>query len=179
MERLVGWLSAILMAFAMGIMLIMALHVAASVALRWTFGRDIPLTLEMTSYYYMVAMTFLPLAVIDLTHRHIRAEFLYNLLPAVLRYLLALAIRLAMVGYLGFLTWRTFLSAQSRTRVSEEIVTMLGYLPIWPARWLVPLGLAMATLAALVLAYRALRGRDDALPTELEHELSVQQDDDT
>jgi TRAP-type C4-dicarboxylate transport system permease small subunit len=178
MERLVRWLSQLLMYFGMAIILIMALHVSASVAMRWTIGRDIPLTLEMTTYYYMVALTFLPLAIIDLTHRHIRAEFLYAVMPAAIRYVLAIAIRLAMVGYLGFLTWRTFLNADSRTRVTEQIVTMLGNMPIWPARWLVPFGLAVATLAAVVLAWRALQGRDDELPNELDHELSTSRSDD-
>lgn len=178
MERLVRYLSQLLMYFGMAIILLMALHVAASVAMRWMMGRDIPLTLEMTTYYYMVALTFLPLALIDLTHRHIRAEFLYAMMPAAVRYLLALAIRLAMVGYLGFLTWRSFLNAESRSRVNEQIVTMLGNMPIWPARWLVPFGLAVATLAALVLAYRALMGRDDELPDELDHELSSSRGED-
>jgi TRAP-type C4-dicarboxylate transport system permease small subunit len=173
--RIAEFLARLMVWASMAIMLLMALHVSASVISRWTFGSDIPLTLELTAYYYMVALTFLPLALIDLTHRHIRAEFLYALMPRAVRYVLALAIRLSMVGFLGFLTWRTWLSAQGRTRVGEEIVSMMGYFPIWPARWIVPVGLAMATIAAAVLVFRALLGRDDGPADDITRELDAQE----
>ena len=146
---------------AMVIMFVMTLHVAGSVALRLATNRDIPLTLEITADYYMVALTFIPLAMIDLAQRHIRAEFLAALLPNAVQYVLGILIRLAMLGYLALLTWRSTLNAIGRTQAGDAKITIIGSFPTWPARWIVPFGLAVACLAALVLLVRALRGRDD------------------
>lgn len=149
-------LSRALAIVAMGVLALMMLHVTASVGLRLFTGRDIPLTLEMTAAYYMVALTFLPLAAIDLADKHIRAEFLSAILPAAVQKPLTILVRLVMFGLLLVLTYQTTLGAIARTKRRDSMITILGDMPSWPARWFVPIGLAFAALAALVLVIRAL-----------------------
>lgn len=160
MTNLVTSVSRGLTYVAMVIMFVMTWHIAGSVAMRWATNRDIPLTLEITSAYYMVALTFIPLAMIDIAQRHIRAEFLATLLPKAVQYVLGIAIRLAMFGYLAFLTWRTTLNAIDRTEAGDSMITIVGRLPTWPARWIVPFGLLVASCVALLLIVRAVQNRD-------------------
>lgn len=149
-------LSNLLANIAMGVLALMMLHVSASIGLRLFTGRDIPLTLELTAAYYMVALTFLPLAAIDLVSKHIQAEFLSSLLPQSFQKPLTIITRIAMFGLLALLTYQTTLGAIARTKRKDSLITILGEMPSWPARWIVPVGLGFAALVALVLLYRSI-----------------------
>jgi TRAP-type C4-dicarboxylate transport system permease small subunit len=156
-ERVSRWFGYL----AMGILFLMAVHVSVAVAFRWVTARDIPLTLEVTTAYYMVALTFLPLALIDLKQGHIRAEFFSALLPRKVQIGFNILIRLTLVLFCLLLTWRSIIGASDATRRVHTLITVVGDFPTWPARWLVPLGLAFATLAGLLLLALAFKGRDD------------------
>lgn len=137
---------------------LMALHVAASVALRWATGRDIPVTTEMATYYYMVSLTFLPLAYVEWRGEHLSAEFLYTLLPRPLKVVVSLLNVALVLGFLGFLTWRTGVDAIERTRSADVISTVWGNFAVWPARWIVPVGLGAAFLWTLARSIARLAG---------------------
>ena len=62
------------------VMVLMAFHVFLNISARWISGKDLDLTLEIVTYYYMVAITFLPLAYVDRMGEHIRADLLTQFL---------------------------------------------------------------------------------------------------
>lgn len=148
---------------------LMAVHVAASVALRWATGRDIPVTTEMATYYYMVSLTFLPLAYVEWRGKHLYAEFFYAILPRPLRRVMDLVNAVLVAGFLGFLTWRTAVDAIERTRSADVISTVWGNLAVWPARWIVPIGLGAAFLWMLARGIaRAVDGVPETQPARSE-----------
>lgn len=157
LDRAAGRLGNALSWLAYAALILMAVQVSASVASRWLFGQDIPVTTELATYYYMVALTYLPLALVDRRHGHLFAEFFYVLMPARVQRLMDVLNAALALGFLGFLGWRTALGAIDRTRSGDVISTTIGLFPVWPAQWIVPVGLGAAGLAVLVRLAEALR----------------------
>ena len=138
------------------VMLLMAFNIFASVVGRWFFGREIPAVIEFSSYYYMVALTFLPLAYIELTDSHIRADIISGFLPEKFLIWFEFTIQIAMSAFFFLLAWRATVNAIERSSFGESVVSSIGDFLIWPARWIVPIGLGLACLLAAVLALRIL-----------------------
>ena len=164
LDRLITWVGRALAFVSVMLMLMMVIHVTGSITMRWLTGRDLPLTMEMTTYYYMVGMTFLPLAFIDMKNAHIRADFFGHFVQTRLFSAWEIVIQACMALFFAFLTWRTFLNARERTVLGEVIATTSGQIDIWPARWMVPIGCAVACAYSILLTIRCIRahfsGRD-------------------
>lgn len=145
------WL-ACLAAFAM-----MA-HVTADVAGRALFGRPLPGTAEIVTTWYMVAVVCLPWAWLAQTGGQLRADVVVRLLPAGPRAWVDMAVRLMVLGYLGLMAWQTGLHALRQTERGEVQQAGALYLPVWPARWLLPVAAGLAALwLCVALARPALR----------------------
>lgn len=143
-------------------MLLMALHVSASVIWRWLFGREIPLTIEIAQYYYMVVLTFFPITLIEIYDRHIKAEFFYTMVPPLGRKVADVLVDVALLGYLLFLAWRSALNAFDRMMAGQSIASAYGNFVVWPARWVVPVGLGIAAAYVAVRVLRSLSFSDGA-----------------
>ncbi len=157
LEYVVGKITTILSWIAYVAIFLMAVQVSASVLSRWIFGWDIPVTTELATYYYMVALTYLPLAIVDRKNRHLYAEFFYVLMPKRLQRFIDIINSTLAVAFLGFLSWRTAVDAIDRTKSADVISTTYGLFAVWPARWIVPVGLAVACAAALFRVFQAVR----------------------
>ncbi len=131
--RLLMWLCAV-------IGLVMMLHVSADVIARVLFNHPIDGTIEIVSAYYMVAITFLPLAYVTRYEGHIVVElFTRNIAPRRLAGLEAV-INVFTLAYMIVFTWMTTLAAIEQTEVGELWASATGYIPVWPSRWLLPIG---------------------------------------
>ncbi len=166
LDRIALKLGMFLTYFAMVIMLVMAVHVSASVIGRRFFGGDIPMTLEITAYYYMICMTFLPLVLVDVQNAHIRADFLSDFLPQRFWAILEVPVMIGMFLYLSFVAWRTAVAAWERMNLGEVLYTAAGDLPIWPSRWILALSLALAAVYSIVQAARAIIALSKGSPPE-------------
>lgn len=155
LDRLGRRLGMALTYVAMCLMLVMAFHVGGSVISRQFFRGDLPMTLELTAYYYMIGMTFMPLVLVDVENAHIRADFLNEALPQRFWQLLDVPIMVAMFAYLTFVAWRTGVGAYERMMTREVIYTAAGDIPIWPSRWVLAISLGLAAAYSLVQAARA------------------------
>jgi TRAP-type C4-dicarboxylate transport system permease small subunit len=153
-----GRLATLLGILAMVVMAIMAVHISASITSRWFLGSEIGGTLETTTYYYMVALTFLPLAFLARSHLHVRADVITQFYSPLWRAISEFCVEIAMAVFFVALTWRTLENAVERTRAGDAIATGSGLISVWPSRWLVPIGMAVAGLCALVMAFRLLTG---------------------
>jgi len=164
LDRLIRLVGNVLAGISVLLMLAMVIHVTGSITLRWLTGRDLPLTMEMTTYYYMVGMTFLPLAFIDMKNAHIRADFFGSFIQTRFFSWWEVIIQACMALFFAFLTWRTWLNAVERMGIGETIQTTSGEIIIWPARWMVPLGCLVALIYSVLLTIRCLKahlsGRD-------------------
>lgn len=154
-ESVVHWLARAQM-FLTGIFLVlMMLHVTADVVMKYLFNAPIVGTLETVSYYYMVSVVFLPLAMIELRQEHVVVDLLFRRFPARLRiavYLFGVAVALI---YFGMLTYQTFIDALKATAEKETVMANFLFY-VWPSRWGLPIGVGSLMLAILLNAAKVI-----------------------
>ncbi len=154
LARAANVLSHVLMWFSGLAMLFMALHTAADVIAKYFFNAPINGTTEWIAYYYMTAIIFLGISQVQLHQNHISVELFTKWLGLKGEKRVALIANLIMFVYLAIIAWATFDEAVGRTSV-REFVDTTGYalLPIWPARWVAPLGYGLAALICLLQTF--------------------------
>lgn len=141
---------------------LMTLHVALDVSLRYAFNTPLPGTVSFVSYYYMVAVIFLPLAYVQSKREHFFTEIVTQTLPARIVRMLDAAWMMTTALVLAFLVWCTAAYALSFTRVNASVETGFFTIPTWPSRWFVPFGLGLMMLYAAMQGVRLLLRGDDA-----------------
>ena len=137
--------------------------------MRWFTGRSVAGVQEIVEQL-MVAIVFLGMAYALRRGEHVSVKIFTSALPvraaAVLR-LIGIAI---MIGIVAWMTWRTGQTAW-RSFLTGEVRFGLLQVPVWPARFAIPLGLAALILQALPSAadqFRQVRTGEDgpAVPAE-------------
>lgn len=139
----------------------MMLHITVDVALRLFFNMPLQGTMEISSYYYMVAIVFLPLAYIDWLREAITADLFFGMFPDWLKIAAVFVTLCGMVAaYGGFaiLSFQDALAFMAR----HEVAMGTGAVPIWAARFILVAGLAAATLVNAWQLVLFVRGRDRA-----------------
>jgi len=119
-------------------------------------GRSVPGLLEM-SETALVATVFLGLAYAGVTNAHVAVDLLTEALPPrIARVLIAVA---WVVGVLvtAWLVLATFERAVESTEAGELRQGLMDW-PLWPARWLVVIGLAAFLLVAVINVILLVRG---------------------
>ncbi|MEC9435590.1 MAG: TRAP transporter small permease [Pseudomonadota bacterium] len=152
-EKLIGLVSFAFMAVAAVALTLMMAHVTVDVAGKYLLNAPVPVTLEMVSNYYMVAVVFLPLAAVEKVNGHIHVELIYSALPRVGRRLLDVTAHALALGFFAMLMRYSWVSAVRKFNVGEFIMGTYPLL-IWPSRFLVPVGCA---LIAALLVLRLVR----------------------
>lgn len=141
LSNILGWLSALCIT-------LMMVHIFADVVLKYTLKLPIVGTAEIVAYYYMLAAVFLPLPLVELRNAGVSVTLLYDMIgrKTVRRILLFFA-------YVGQVTFFAILAYQSSFDALEslskfEIVEGQTKLYIWPATFILPLGLGMAAIVS-------------------------------
>jgi TRAP-type C4-dicarboxylate transport system permease small subunit len=147
---------------------LMALTVVADVTCRFVLNVVLEAGAETVAYYFMVALTFLPLAHITREDGHLKAEFFTRGLSARGRAILEGIVLLVLFGFMAMLCWQTTLAAIDKTEVGEIIQAAQTTLQVWPARWVLPVGAAVMAIYALTLAVWKLTGEVGAAETKIE-----------
>lgn len=127
----------------------MLVHVNADVLGRYLFNAPLPMTTEVVSYYYMVAVVFLPLAAVEWRDGHISVELLTQLMGPRARMALLVPAAVIAAGYFALLCWRTLLIAIDKYQVGEFVTGVMA-LDIWPTRFMVPAGCGLIALVILL-----------------------------
>jgi TRAP-type C4-dicarboxylate transport system permease small subunit len=137
-----------------GIMLIfMMLHIAADVIARYVFNAPLHGTVEIVSAYYMVAVVFLPLAMIERGNGHIVVELVSQRFPRRVQDILIGVVALASALYFSAFAWQTWSDAIQKFAVGEQALGTVA-ITVWPTRFYLPVGCG---LIVLVLIHKALR----------------------
>jgi TRAP-type mannitol/chloroaromatic compound transport system permease small subunit len=113
----------------------------------------IPGTLEIVSYYYMVAIVVLPAAFVEMTRQSIAVDLFYQLMPNWMQVVCVAAVLLFSFVAYGMLAWITWPDAFRSFRMNELVMGPVDVV-IWPARFLLPLTM---TVTALVCLWHLLR----------------------
>ena len=136
------------------LLLLMAFHITADVVMRNLLNRPIAGTLEVGTYYYMVAASFLALGYGQMRDHNVSVDILIYSAPTRVRMLvemLALAISLL---YAVAFTYASTITAVEKTQRGEFTLTQYFNLPLWPSRWIL---VVSGAIFALVLLAQLLR----------------------
>lgn len=134
---------------------LMMLQMVADVVLTHLAGAPIEGNLEVVSVYHMVAVVFLPLAIVEIRHEHINVDLLVQLFPRWLQVACYVLGCLLSAVFFAILGWQTLLDAIRAYQVNE-VMMGASFVTIWPARFLLPIGFFAILLAVLLHAWRAL-----------------------
>lgn len=141
-----GWLAGLAIALTM-------VQVTLDVLGKYLFSSPLPTTTIAVANYYMVFVTFLPLAFVERTDGHISVEVLTELMPECFKrhlYGWTHLLTAAVSALLGYATWlesmKMFHSDSFQIEFGTKII-------IWPAAFTAPLGF---WLFALLLVFKFL-----------------------
>jgi TRAP-type C4-dicarboxylate transport system permease small subunit len=153
--RLLNPLSTATLALGCTATLLMMLHVVVDVTARVVFKSPVGGTLETVTYIYMVAVVFLPLAMVQRKRQQIIVELFSQMLPPRVLALLDGVVAAVACVFMLALTWYSGHEAWAQTLIRETAPSAQNPVPIWPARWMVVAG------GALVACYLAIQSAAD------------------
>ncbi|WP_328716276.1 TRAP transporter small permease [Halomonas elongata] len=157
-ETLSDWINHATLILGALFLILMALHVTLDVALRYFVGRSFPGTLEIVSFYYMVALVFLPLAYTERMGEHINVDVLVGRFPPSVQLALYLFAGTLGVIYFAMLGYQGYLDALEATASQETAMANFTFY-LWPSRWALPLGFGAICLAIVANMLKAIRLR--------------------
>lgn len=128
-----------------GVALLMVLHIGADIVGRSVFNQPIVGTSEIIPIYYMVGLTYLPLAVITRNREHMRVMLFTEKAPPRLSLGFDIFSNLVMLLFVGLVLVTSFQETLVKTRVGELTESSLpsGYLVVWPSRWVLVVSFAL------------------------------------
>lgn len=146
-------------------LLLMMAQTVIDVVLRAGFNRPIEGNLEVVSLYYMVAVVFLPLALVELKQEHISVDLFVSALSPRVQSGFYVFSQIVALAFLSLLFYRTLVDALHATRI-DAVVMGSALLIIWPAKWMLPIGFGAMMLAIAANAAAAMSDPDnfDARP---------------
>jgi TRAP-type mannitol/chloroaromatic compound transport system permease small subunit len=133
---------------------LMMIHVGVDVTGRTAFNQPLQGTTEIVSGWYMVAICYLPWAWLTRHGNHIVAGIFERIGTAWFGYWVEVFVKIFMLVYVTIFAWQTATRALAQTRAGEVWEAAGGFIPVWPSRWLLPIG---AGLMAIYLVLRIIR----------------------
>lgn len=141
------------------------IHVIGEVVGRNVFNHPLSGTLEVTQYWWMMAIVFLAFGYTQLKGDHIRATILTEMMEerwqraSQALALVLLGVLAALMGIHGWTSAMASLEIRDASNSAQPI-------PIWPMAFAVPLGCAAMALQCVASIYEVAIGRDRASHAE-------------
>lgn len=136
--------------------------VVVDVLLRFTVNKGITGGNDLVAAWFMTTIAFTGIALAQRTGGRIQVDFLMDAVPRRLRRVVDAVILLAVAAVGALFAWFGWLEALEQMEAGEY--APIGDRPLWPFRFLVPLGFGGFTLACILSAVETLRGDPDAPP---------------
>jgi len=143
-------------------LILMMLHINLDVALRYLFSAPLPNTLEIVSTYYIVAVVFLPLALVEILNAHIVVEILSQHLPKRAAEILISIVGLVSAVYFSAFALRSWEDAMQKFSVGE-LALGNSQITVWPTRFYLPIGCGLLVLMLLYKSWRLIVGDNSVL----------------
>jgi len=145
----------------------MMLHVCADIILREVFDIVIVGTIEVVSYYYMVAAICLAFPAMQLAGAQVVVEVFVQKMSAERLRPLKIAANVLGIAYVGFLAVAAAAGAWSATESGEMQLVGDTDLATWPSRWINTLGLGVMGLVLVWQVWAQLiRQPEDVAPPD-------------
>ncbi|MFS4436897.1 TRAP transporter small permease [Paracoccaceae bacterium GXU_MW_L88] len=140
------------------VLMLMMLQVVVDVFMRSFLGAGFPATADLVGKYYMVAVSFLPLAVTELERRHIEATIFTDALPErakMVLFFLGFAIAAAV---LSLMLYGSFQEALRKTATGAYIEAGTVRFPTWPSFWILPFSFALGLVVIVIRLIEVVTG---------------------
>ncbi|WP_435741974.1 TRAP transporter small permease [Nocardioides sp. SYSU DS0663] len=145
--------------------------VVVDVLLRYLASSGITGANDMVASWFMVTIAFAGVALAQRAGGRIQVDFVADAVPGRLRQVVDVLVLLAVAGVGVLFAWFGWEEALSKTASGEY--APIGNRPLWPFRFLVPLGFAGFALACLLSAVEVVRrGPSEKPAAEVEYELA-------
>jgi TRAP-type C4-dicarboxylate transport system permease small subunit len=155
----------VVMWVAGAVTVMMLLHITLDVFLRQVFNAPIIGTFEVAANYYMVSVMYLPLAYVSLTEGQIVVElFTRGFGKKTLIHWDNVANAITVVNVMIFAFYTGDMAIEQT--VTGEVMEMDDdFMPVWPARWMLPIAFGMMGLYLMVrIRQDAGRAREIKVP---------------
>lgn len=145
------------------LVLLMVAHVSADVTMRYVFEQPLDATILYVSAFYMVAIAFLPLGLVEQKDSHIAVELLVERFPARVQTVLLFFATLITSIVAAAVAIRTGQEALSKYAAGAYSIEAGGKILTWPTYFYLPLGFGMMTLLSVWKLIAMLTGKDSGL----------------
>jgi TRAP-type C4-dicarboxylate transport system permease small subunit len=157
LSRLNDWLAQALLVVAATLAFLLSFLVVADVIGRTVFNSPVKGTPEIVSIS-IVIICYLQAAYAIRSGGMLRVDAFVSVLPARVRDALGVLGALLGAAFFGFILWGAYEPAAYSWTSSEFEGEGALRVPVWPARFIIILGSALAVLNYLLLALRSLQG---------------------
>ncbi|WP_394183500.1 TRAP transporter small permease [Marinomonas posidonica] len=155
-ERILKKLTMGIGVFILGVM---PAVIVADVAMRNLFDGGFPATIELVSRYFILVISFLPIAYAEVKRRHIEASILTDRLPNSSQpFIHFLGFILSFFVYVA-LTWGTILEAYHQTQSNAYIEAGTAIFYVWPGYWILPICYGLMVLVLVMRLVQVVTGR--------------------
>jgi TRAP-type C4-dicarboxylate transport system permease small subunit len=158
--KLLSGASGALAAIAGLAVLALVCHVTLDVILRYVFNAPLNGTILFVSTFYMVAIAFLPLALVEQGDNHISVELLFDRFPGGLRRALMILGQLLTVIVASLIAIRSGEEAIGKYALGTFSLEGGTKFITWPSYFILPAGFGLMALVALWRLIAALLGID-------------------
>lgn len=137
---------------------IMALHIAIEAFSRTVLDNPLPGTVAIVSHYYMIAVTFLPLALVEKRDASVSVEILVQRFPTAAQracQLFGYMISASAFCLLAYVSWK---EAMRRYEVGTYVMESGYEITLWPTYFMPSLGFGLATIVLINKILRHLTG---------------------
>lgn len=141
------------------VLCLMAVQIVVDVIMRNMLGSGFPATTELVSKYFMLVVSFLPVAYAELERRHIEASVFTDLMPEYTRPPINLLGFLLSVIVYAFLTYGTATEAARQTSRKAYVETGLMDFYTWPGYWILPICFGLMTAVLVMRVFQVLVGK--------------------
>lgn len=148
------------------VLVLMALQIVIDVVMRNTVGAGFPATADLVSKYYMILVSFLPVAYAELQRRHVEASIFTDMLPKRSHpaiYFLGFA--LSFVVY-ALLAWGTGKEALVQTGRGAYVEAGTILFRTWPGYWILPICFGLMALVLVLRLVQVATGQFADVPAE-------------
>lgn len=166
MKRLDRVLTATTKWIGSAILVLMALQILIDVVMRNLAGTGFPATADLVSKYYMIVVSFLPVAYAELQRRHVEASIFTDMLPKTTHGpIYFFGFTLSLVVYCT-LAWGTANEALVQASRGAYVEAGTIHFLTWPGYWILPVCFAMMAPVLLMRLVQVARGEFADKPAE-------------
>ena len=143
------------------VMVAMMMQVVVDVFMRTFLGTGFPATPDLVGKYYMVAVSFLPLAVTEIHRRHIEATIFTQKLTGLPRKAVFLFGFVVALIVFAVMAWGSFGEAMKQTGRGAYIEVGTAHFPTWPSYWILPISFSLMIVVLVLRIIEILTGQFD------------------